>query len=59
MDKNHEIWKAAYVNLWTALYGDESIPNIKEWSTLELMHEMENLVSYEIKEAYYSQEEVF
>lgn len=58
MDKNLEIWKAAYVSLWTALYGDELVPNVERWSTLDIMHEMENLVSYEIKEVYYSQEKV-
>lgn len=49
-----EMWKAAYESLWVRLYGSENLPKTDHWDTLDFMHEMENMVSYEIKELYYS-----
>jgi hypothetical protein len=48
------MWKAAYESLWVRLYGSENLPKTDHWDTLDFMHEMENMVSYEIKELYYS-----
>ena len=49
-----EMWKTAYESLWVRLYGSETLPNTEKWDALDFMHELENLVMSEIKEAYYS-----